>query len=107
MERPKPVPLPIGLVVKKGSKIWDCSAGLMPGPLSAIWITMLEGDAARVRGGESSASVATVSCLVPSLTLVRIVILLGEVLICSKVRTQLYSSRASITLLTTFINTWL
>ncbi len=35
-DRPIPVPTPVGLVVKKGSKIRSRSAGGMPGPLSAI-----------------------------------------------------------------------
>ncbi len=35
MERPRPVPLPISLVVKKGSKIFSITSGLMPVPLSS------------------------------------------------------------------------
>jgi hypothetical protein len=33
-ERPSPVPLPMGLVVKKGSKILDAIRGSTPGPES-------------------------------------------------------------------------
>src|SRR5439155_11404144 len=33
-ERPNPVPMPTGFVVKKGSKMRACSAGGTPGPVS-------------------------------------------------------------------------
>jgi len=36
MDKPKPVPLPKGLVVKKGSKMRDRAFSGIPEPLSAI-----------------------------------------------------------------------
>ncbi|MNY10952.1 hypothetical protein D3C86_1439560 [compost metagenome] len=38
MLRPSPVPLPTGLVVKKGSKMWLWTSSVMPSPLS--WISI-------------------------------------------------------------------
>lgn len=35
-ERPRPVPFPISLVVKEGSKIWTKASTAMPSPVSAI-----------------------------------------------------------------------
>ncbi len=35
MVRPRPVPTPIGLVVKKGSKMRSCTSAEIPGPLSS------------------------------------------------------------------------
>lgn len=39
IDRPRPVPSPGALVVKKGSKAWACTTGLMPQPLSRTVIT--------------------------------------------------------------------
>ncbi len=39
MDRPRPVPTPAGLVVKKGLKMRWRTSGLMPGPLSSTSIT--------------------------------------------------------------------
>ena len=40
MERPRPVPSPAGLVVKKGLNIFSFTSGGMPVPLSRIVISM-------------------------------------------------------------------
>jgi hypothetical protein len=39
MERPRPVPSPVGLVVKNGLKIFSFTSGAMPVPLSRIRIS--------------------------------------------------------------------
>src|SRR5262245_44911171 len=39
MERPRPVPSPVGLVVKNGSNIFSFTSGMMPVPLSRILIS--------------------------------------------------------------------
>src|SRR6185437_1428260 len=39
MSRPRPMPCPIGLVEKKGSKMRSSTAGAMPGPLSIMRTT--------------------------------------------------------------------
>src|SRR5262249_2001175 len=41
MDRPRPVPSPAGLVVKKGLNIFSLTSGGMPGPLSRILISTL------------------------------------------------------------------
>src|SRR5262245_42896763 len=41
MDRPRPVPSPAGLVVKKGLNIFSFISGGMPGPLSRILISTL------------------------------------------------------------------
>ena len=49
MERPRPVPCPAGLVVKKGSKILPRSSSLMPTPLSEMAKPTVAPPAAQVR----------------------------------------------------------
>src|SRR5262249_861898 len=39
IERPRPVPSPVGLVVKKGSNIFSFTSAVMPVPLSRILIS--------------------------------------------------------------------
>jgi hypothetical protein len=39
MERPRPVPSPVGLVVKNGLNIFSFTSGVMPVPLSRILIS--------------------------------------------------------------------
>ena len=44
MLRPSPVPVPVGFVVKKGSKILSFTFGGIPGPLSDTRISICESD---------------------------------------------------------------